>query len=304
MAAPVPDISLEQWRALVAVVEAGSYARAAEKLHKSQSSVTYAVQKLQSVLEVTAFEIKGRKAVLTSTGELLYRRARALVNEAVELERAAKKLSAGWEAELRLAVEVLFPTWLLLSSLERFGVDSPHTRIELLETVISGSDEALIEGRVDLAITPRVPPGFMGEPLLRMRFLPAAHPKHPLHRLGRPVSMRDLRRHRHLVVRDSGAQRTSASAWMDAPQRWTVSSMATSIQAAKLGYGFAWYPEEKIREELASGALKPLSLRDGGERWAEIYLVFADRESAGPGTLRLAEIIREDVKRGCARAAE
>ncbi|MEO7760886.1 MAG: LysR family transcriptional regulator, partial [Casimicrobiaceae bacterium] len=45
-------ISLEQWRALVAVVEQGSYARAAEALHKTQSSVTYAVQKLQSSLGV------------------------------------------------------------------------------------------------------------------------------------------------------------------------------------------------------------------------------------------------------------
>ena len=40
-----PRISLEQWRALVAVVEAGGYGQAAEQLHKSQSTVTYAIQK-------------------------------------------------------------------------------------------------------------------------------------------------------------------------------------------------------------------------------------------------------------------
>ena len=39
-----PRISLEQWRCLAAVVEAGGYAQAAERLHKSQSSVTSAVQ--------------------------------------------------------------------------------------------------------------------------------------------------------------------------------------------------------------------------------------------------------------------
>jgi DNA-binding transcriptional LysR family regulator len=67
-------ITLEQWQALVAVVDAGGYAQAAERLHKSQSSVTYLVQKLESLLDVKAFEIKGRKAALTPTGQLLYRR--------------------------------------------------------------------------------------------------------------------------------------------------------------------------------------------------------------------------------------
>jgi DNA-binding transcriptional LysR family regulator len=67
------------------------------------------------------------------------------------------------------------------------------------------------------------------------------------------------------------------------------------VEAARAGYGFAWLPEEKIRDELKSGALKALPLREGGERFAELYLVFAGREHAGPGTLRLAEIIHEGV---------
>ena len=69
-----PTISLDQWRALIAVVDAGGYAQAAEVLHKSQSAVTYAVQKIESQLELKAFEIQGRKAILTPTGQMLYRR--------------------------------------------------------------------------------------------------------------------------------------------------------------------------------------------------------------------------------------
>jgi hypothetical protein len=41
-------------------------------------------------------------------------------------------------------------------------------------------------------------------------------------------------------------------------------------------------------------------MREGGERFVELYLVFADREAAGPGTQRLAEIIRTEVARHCA----
>jgi DNA-binding transcriptional LysR family regulator len=299
--AATPVISLEQWRTLLAVVEAGGYAQAAEKLHKSQSSVTYAVQKLESVLGVKAFEIQGRKASLTPTGQLLYRRARGLVDEAVQLERAAKKLSAGWEAQINLAVEILFPAWLLCKCLDRFGIESPHTRIEVFETVLNGTAEAIENKQVDLAITPRIPTGFAGEPLMRMRFVPAAHPGHPLHKLGRELTMRDLRDHRHLVVRDSGVRRTDSTTSVDVERRWTVSNMSTSILAARDGYGFAWYPEEKISEELRTGTLQALPLRDGAERFVEMYLIFTDRDSAGPGLLRLAEIVRESVKKECAQ---
>jgi DNA-binding transcriptional LysR family regulator len=286
---------------LLTVVDAGGYAQAAEKLHKSQSAVTYAVQKMESLLGVKIFEVIGRKAHLTATGEVLYRRAKALLEEAAALERAAGSLAAGWEPELRLAVEIVFPTWLLLRCFARFAEERPQTRIELYETVLSGTEEALLQRRVDLAICSSVPPGFAGDPLMPVRFIAVAHPDHPLHKLGRELTLQDLREQRHLVIRDTGSQRRGGT-WLGAEQSWTVSHKATSIHAAVLGLGFAWYPEDTVRSELDSGALKALPLREGGERWVNLNLVFADRDYAGPGALRLAQIIREGVGEECRRA--
>lgn len=301
-AARLPHITLEQWRCLIAVVEAGGYAQAAAALHKSQSSVTYAVQKLEATLQVRAFEMNGRKAQLTLTGEMLYRRARLLLEDADSIERAARRASAGWEAEISIATEILFPAWLMFQCLDRFGRESPHTRIEWLETVLDGTPEALRTGKADLAITGSLPQGFPGELLLSVRFIPVAHPDHPLHQLGRPVEYRDLRQHRHIIVRDSSARRDKKARTLDAAQRWTVSHMSTSIGAVSRGYGFAWLPEDKIRAELQSGELKPLEFCDQQLRTQALYLAFADRAGAGPGTLRLAEIIREQVKSACLAA--
>lgn len=296
----IPRITLEQWLSLVAVVDAGGYAQAAERLHKSQSSVTYAVQKIEELLAVKVFEIQGRKAVLTSTGHMLYRRAQTLIEDAGGMERSARKVSAGWESEIALAVEVLFPTWLLLDCLDTFGKESPQTRIELFESVIGGTSEALIAHRVDLAITPTIPPGFAGDPLMTLKAIPVAHPDHPLHKLGRELTSRDLRKHRQLIVRDSGTQRDTRSMTIEAEQRWTVSNMSTSIGAACRGYGFAWFVEDKIRTELAQGLLKPLKLRGGSERSVQMYLILGDPDAAGPGVLRLVQIIRERVQHMCA----
>lgn len=290
-----PRISLEQWRSLVAVVDAGGYARAAEELHKSQSAVTYAVQKVERLLGVVLFQREGRKAVLTPAGQALYRRARALIDEAGALEQAAVGLAAGQEARIRLAVDIAFPTWLLLQCLDTFAAEHGATRIELFETVLGGTEEALLERRADLVVSPYVPQGFFGDPLMRLRFVAVAAPDHPLHQHKRQLTRNDLRRHRQLVIRDSGAARKRDAGWLGAEARWTVSHKATSIRAACMGLGFAWYGQDTIRDELASGKLKPLNLREGGERFAELYLIHADRDGAGPGTLQLAGTLRAAV---------
>src|SRR5690606_15495056 len=133
---------------------------------------------------------------------------------------------------------------------------------------------------------------------MRARFIPVASPSHPLHKLGRTLTYQDLRQHRQLVIRDSGSRRTDAG-WLGAEQRWTVTNFATSIRAACQGMGFAWYPEDKIRDELEHGSLEMLPMREGQERFAEIYLIYTDRDYAGPATRKLGAIIQRRTKALC-----
>lgn len=293
-------VALDQWRSFIAVVDAGGFAQAAQAVHKTQSSVSYAVRKIEQQLNVTLFERVGRRAELTPAGQVLYRRAKLLVEQAAAVERGARQLGPDWDPELRIAVEIIYPTWALLKSLERFGQAQPQTRVQLYETVLGGSDEALYQRRVDLALTPHLPQGFAGDPLMRVRFIAAAAPAHPLHALGRPLSLADLREHRHLFIRDTAvAQPRDSGGWEGAEQRWTVSNKATQIAAACLGLGFAWFPEHAIRDELRAGRLKPLPMREGGERFGQMYLVFAEPDEPTPSALRMAQILREDVAQLC-----
>lgn len=273
------NISLDQWQTLIAVVDQGGYARAAEYLNKSQSTISYAIQKLESGLDLRIFRLEGRRAVLTASGELLYQRALHLVASARALEETAQQLSNHWQAQINVAVDTIFPDDLLFQALTDFSQHYPLTRVNMIESVLSGSTESLIKRHVSLTITAYLSAGFTADPLLSVRFLAVAAPNHPLHQLNRPLATADLQQHRQLVVRDSGGKNLDAG-WLGAEQRWSFSHLSTSIKAAVRGLGFAWYPEDKIRPYLDQGLLKPLNLASGSERFAMLYLVYADNELA------------------------
>lgn len=92
-----PRVTLDQWRTLQAVVDHGGFAQAAEALHRSQSSISYTVARMQEQLGVPLLRIDGRKAVLTEAGEVLLRRSRQLVKQAGQLEELAHHMEQGWE---------------------------------------------------------------------------------------------------------------------------------------------------------------------------------------------------------------
>ncbi len=304
MANTIPRVTLEQWAVLQAVVEEGSFAQAAEALSKSQSAVSYALKGMQEQLPVEILTMQGRRAVLTEAGQALLRRGNALLEEALRVERLAANLGQGWESEVRLAVEIVFPPDLLIEAMTAFGEQSRGCRVQLIESVLSGTNEALLKHEADLAITNRIPPGLLGQPLLPIEFIAVAHPDHPLHGLGREVTEQDLRQYRQLVVRDTGLKRKQDAGTLVAEQRWTVSHIKTSIQFVAQGVGFAWLPREHIRDELDSGRLKPLPLVSGGSRRDELYLVYADRDTAGPATQALAQALHETCERTARRRSE
>ena len=288
-------VTLEQWRMFQSVVEYGGFSQAAQAVHKSQSSINHAVHKLQESLGVALLEVRGRKAELTDAGRILLGRAGGLLDEAEALEAVAGSLASGEEAVLTMAVDVLFDYECLFNAIERCAGQFPHTRLELRETVLSGGEELLLQREADFILTAIVPQGFVGEPVARVRFMPVAHPQHPLHHLGRPVARKDLKACRQIVVRDSAEQKRQDAGWLGSDQRITVTSVQTSVELIERGLGFAWLPETRIRESLAADRLLPLSTEEPWERDVAVYLVYADADRCGPAARFLVQALRDGL---------
>src|SRR3982751_3299560 len=190
----LPRSTAEQWAVLSAVVELGSYARAAEALHRSQPAVSYAIANLQESLGVKLLEIQGRRAVLTAVGETLLKRARMVLRDLAAVESFAQVLKRGWEPELKLVVDAAFPRARLLSIIQEVRATCAETQIQLEDAVLSGAEEAILDVSADVVVSTIVPPGVLGTWLMDVAFVAVASATHPLAQLA-AVTADDLEKH-------------------------------------------------------------------------------------------------------------
>jgi DNA-binding transcriptional LysR family regulator len=283
--------SIEQWQVLAAVVDAGGFAQAASRLHRSQSAVSYAIAQLQESLGVQLLQMQGRRAVLTATGKELLRRSRTIVDQFVRLEALARAIDSGWESELALVVDAAFPRERLLGVLGGLRESCPHTTISLADAVLSGAEHAITAGLADLVITSRVPHGFLGDWLMDVSMVAVAAPSHPLHRLQRALELDDLALHTQAVVRDSG-QQPRDEGWLGATHRWTVAGVEASRATAVAGLTYAWLPSHLVASDIEAGRLAPLPLAVGGLRKMTLYVVLVKGETAGPAARKALELLR------------
>ncbi|QYJ99941.1 LysR family transcriptional regulator [Shewanella psychrotolerans] len=283
--------TLEQWRILQAVVDHGGYAQAAQKLNKSQSSLNHAVAKLQSQLGVALLEVKGRKAYLTETGEVLLRRSRHITRSVSELEILAKNLQKGWEPTLVIAREIIYPMDKLVDALSLFEPQGRGTRIIILDSVISGTLELIESEQVDIAIAGTTPKGYLAEPLCHVKFLLVCHPSHPLATRSEPLDDKSLAEHLQIVIKETGQVSRSDFGWLKAEQRWTVANFHEAIAILNRGLGFCWIPEHLVSDLLAKGCLHKLDLQGSSHRQGTLNLIIPNRDNQGAASQLLEQLI-------------
>ncbi|MGX9460321.1 LysR family transcriptional regulator [Shewanella sp. A14] len=283
--------TLEQWRIVQAVVDFGGYAQAAQELNKSQSSLNHAVAKLQHQLGINLLEVKGRKAYLTEQGEVLLRRSRHLTQSVEELEQLASNLGQGWEPNLIIAREIVYPMDKLVESLTAFLPESRGTRVTIIDSVISGTHELIKNNQADIAICAMPPKGHISEPLCELSFELVCHPEHPLAQLALIEDDKQLAQHLQIVIKDTGINATNDIGWLKAEQRWTVSNFHEAKSILARNIGFCWIPSFLVEQEIAHKQLTRLHLRGGYHRKIMLNLVIPNRDQQGPACRLLENLI-------------
>jgi len=145
-------LSLDALLVLDAIQRQGSFAGAAERLHRVPSAITYTMKKLEQDLDTPLFNRSGHRSTLTEAGKFLLSEGRHLLDSATNIENQLRKVSIGWEAELNIAIANMLPIDGLLELINEFYAQESGTRIKIHTEVYGGTWDALISERADLVI--------------------------------------------------------------------------------------------------------------------------------------------------------
>src|SRR5690606_4080632 len=90
--------------------------------------------------------------------------------------------------------------------------------------------------------------------------VPVAAGDHPLVKLGRPLTIRDVREEVQIVVMDSSGLTKGRDFNVHSYRTWRVGDIATKHQLIRGGLGWGGLPISLVREDLSSGRLVALDL--------------------------------------------
>lgn len=269
-------LTLESLRVLDAIERNGSFASAAEELHRVPSAITYSVHQLEQNLDVRLFDRSGkhgRGARLTDAGRELLNEGRNLLRAAAELECRVKQVDKGWEAELRIAADTIIAPEKLYGLVAEFYEKNSGTHLRLMSEVLAGNWDALQSGRADLVIgaSGDAPPGggYATRILGRVEFEFVAAPGHPICSESQPLKESSILSHRAVSVADSSRNLPPRTAGLLSGQDvLTVPTMHAKVAAHAAGLGVGYLPQPIARRESRAGRLRILEIevnRGGGE---------------------------------------
>ncbi|KRC29552.1 LysR substrate-binding domain-containing protein [Acidovorax sp. Root217] len=150
-------LDLELLKTLVCVVEEGSFTRGAERVHRTQSTVSQQILKLEERVghPLLQRDRSGKQALPTEQGELLVHYARRLLAMAQEAEDALAATPG--QVALRLGVPEDFDARPMSGMLAGFSAAHPALRLETVSGMSSDLQRRLVHGEIDLALMKREP---------------------------------------------------------------------------------------------------------------------------------------------------
>jgi|SRR5579859_2354235 len=292
------NTTLDEWEALHAVVQCGGFARASAHLSRSQSTISYAIHRLEERIGVRLFEHVGRKARLTETGRALLADVEPLLFGFVSLEQRACALASGGEAEISIAVDAIYPNDRLFGALATFAKLYPHVRVKLYQDSFISPTDVFANQGADLCIAPgRMSHEYFCQPIMNVHLVAVARADHPLIQVTHKLTKEDLIKHLAVTIVNREGQMPQTQRLPHSQRYFPVRTVDSWIDAVRSGLCFGWLPLYKIRPYLSTGELVRLPLAVGGERDHTVYLVYPDVHPTGKELTALAHLLRPKTER-------
>lgn len=258
-------MTLVQLRTLVKISDTGSILAAADALHKTQPTVSVAIQKLEYELGLQLLSRDGYRASLTPAGEAICQHARTILKQSQVLISMAQHLAQGNEPEVRIAIEASCPLPLVLEVLKTCEKKFPGTQFNLMGDTLWGALERLKLGEADLAISPWFEEDLSYESCLltKASLMTVASPQFRSSLGKEDLLLEDLKDSVQVVVRDSSRNPPQRSfGYLEEGRHWYVTDHLTKKEIILAGMGWGRLHKHMIEEELIDGRLIPLTIHN------------------------------------------
>jgi DNA-binding transcriptional LysR family regulator len=147
------EMELRNLRAFVEVVRQGGFSQAAKVVFATQSTVSKAVKQLEEELGMPLFDRTGHRSTLTTTGEVVYRRALKMLSERDDLIAELDEMRGLKRGTLRLGLGLIGSSILFAPHFATYRNRYPGIDIRLVERGSDRLQEILLSGEIDLAAT-------------------------------------------------------------------------------------------------------------------------------------------------------
>jgi DNA-binding transcriptional LysR family regulator len=250
---------------MVTIADAGGILAAAEKLHKTQPTISVAVKKLEDELGLQLLSRDSYRASLTPAGEALCRQARIVLKQSQILTGMAEHLAAGNEPVVRIAIEASCPLDVVLQILAECEKKFPGTQFDLMGETLWGALERLQAGEADLAVSPWFEENleFEAQPITTATLVSVASPGFRKDLKKNELTLDDLQGSVQVVVRDSSRKpRQQTFGYLPEGRHWYVSDHGTKKEIILAGMGWGRLHKHMIASELETGKLVPLKIQN------------------------------------------
>jgi DNA-binding transcriptional LysR family regulator len=296
------SLTLDQIQLFLTVVDQGSFSKAAKKLHRAQSAVTYGIQKLEAQIGLPLFDRTAYRTALTGAGRTLLLRARRIAEETNAFRDTARSLASGLEAELTIVLDAMFPMPPVVEALRAFTARFPSVPPRVYVQSLGAAAELVLDGTCmigllqlvfsDMALLKRFP-------LLTIDLVPVVAPGHPLAQLDGPIETHVLHDHVQLVLTDRSALTAGRDYGVLSGRTWRLADLGAKQSMLLAGLGWGNMPAHLVETDIAEGRLKIIRPVAFDARTAQLVMcgTFRADHRLGPAGQWMVEHLADSIAR-------
>ncbi|MCH2355306.1 MAG: hydrogen peroxide-inducible genes activator [Pseudomonadales bacterium] len=293
--------SIKQLKYLCAVAEHKHFSKAAAACHVTQSTLSVAIQDLESQLGVVVFERNKKTVLITPLGEKLLHQARGILGAVEDFVSLARANEGALSGEIRLGVIPTIGPFILPPILKNLRKSYPRLKLYLKEALSAQLLLQLQQGRLDLIMLafPYAMPDMETVNLFRDEFLLCLPPGHKLEK-AKQVKQQQLRGESLLLLEEGHCLRDHAleacklqSADTDLVYQGT--SLHTLVQMVANGLGVTLLPEMAVQANVLGDTHLQLKHFSSENVSREIGMAWRRSDPRRDDYLLLAEFIQSHM---------